>query len=191
MTTAAPLAITVRPEQAGDAETVHAVLADAFGGRAEDDLVERLCTGDDLVLALVAEVDDRGVVGHIGFPRLVVDAPSSLKVWAIEDRLVLVAASLLAVAHRLVTVEDRLVLIAHGLLAVTHRLLAIALGLRLITLVLIAFEVEPSRHAALGRLLCPEGEQSKQCSGHNQSHRELPSFVIYDGTRMRLVHSIY
>jgi putative acetyltransferase len=76
MTAAAPLPVTVRAEHAFDAASVRRLLADAFGGRAEADLVDRLRTNDDLVLALIAEVDDRGVVGHIGFPRLTVDAPS-------------------------------------------------------------------------------------------------------------------
>jgi putative acetyltransferase len=74
MTAAAPIA--VRLEQAGDTPAVRAVLVDAFGGRAEVDLVDRLRSSKDLVLALVAELEDRGVVGHIGFPRLAVDAPS-------------------------------------------------------------------------------------------------------------------
>ena len=76
MNAATALPITVRPEQAGDAGAVRAVLAGAFGGPAEADLVDRLRTSNDLVLALVAEMDDRGIVGHIGFPRLAVDAPS-------------------------------------------------------------------------------------------------------------------
>ena len=75
MTAAAKLPITVRLEQAGDAVSVRTVLADAFGGRAEADLVDRLRTNGDLVLALVAELEDRCIVGHIGFPRLAVDAP--------------------------------------------------------------------------------------------------------------------
>jgi putative acetyltransferase len=75
MTAAARLAIVVRREQAGDAASVRMLLTDAFGGRAEADLVDRLRTNDDLVLALVAELDDRGAVGHVGFPRLAVDAP--------------------------------------------------------------------------------------------------------------------
>jgi putative acetyltransferase len=75
MTLAAPLPIAVRLEQAGDAAAVRAVLVDAFGGRAEADLVDRLRSGKDLVLALVAELEDRGIVGHIGFPRLAVDVP--------------------------------------------------------------------------------------------------------------------
>jgi putative acetyltransferase len=75
MSAVAALPTAVRLEQAGDAAAVRAVLADAFGGPAEADLVDRLRTNDDLVLALVAEVDDRGVVGHIGFPRLTVGAP--------------------------------------------------------------------------------------------------------------------
>ena len=75
MNAATALPITVRPEQAGDAGAVRAVLAGVFGGPAEADLVDRLRTSNDLVLALVAEMDDRGIVGHIGFPRLAIDAP--------------------------------------------------------------------------------------------------------------------
>jgi putative acetyltransferase len=73
--TAAPLAIAVRPEQAGDAAAVRTVLAGAFGGPAEAELVERLRASEDVVLALVAELEGRGVVGHVAFPRLAVDAP--------------------------------------------------------------------------------------------------------------------
>jgi len=75
MTAAAPLSIAVRLEQAADAASVRAVLTDAFGGPAEADLVDRLRASNDLVLALVAELENRGIVGHIGFSRLAVDAP--------------------------------------------------------------------------------------------------------------------
>jgi putative acetyltransferase len=75
MTSAAPLAITVRPERASDGASVRTLLADAFGRPAEADLVDRLRTNDDLVLALVAELDDRDIVGHVGFSRLAVGAP--------------------------------------------------------------------------------------------------------------------
>jgi putative acetyltransferase len=76
MSVATALPTAVRLEQAGDAAAVRAVLADAFGGPAEADLVDRLRASDDIVLALVAELENRGIVGHIGFPRLAVDAAS-------------------------------------------------------------------------------------------------------------------
>ena len=76
MTAAAPLPIIVRLEQAGDVAPVRAVLAGAFGRPDEADLVDRLRANQELVLALVAEVDNRGIVGHIGFSRLAVDTAS-------------------------------------------------------------------------------------------------------------------
>ena len=76
MTAAAPLPITVRLERAGDAASVRAVLAGAFGRPDEADLVDRLRANQELVLALVAQLEDRGIVGHIGFSRLAVDTAS-------------------------------------------------------------------------------------------------------------------
>jgi putative acetyltransferase len=65
--------IVVRPEEARDAPELHRLLEAAFGGPAEAELVGRLRRDGDLVLSLVA-VADGEVVGHAGFPRLVLKA---------------------------------------------------------------------------------------------------------------------
>jgi putative acetyltransferase len=63
-------ALSIRPERPGDAAGVRALLDAAFGGDAESKLVERLRAEGDLVLSLVAE-NRQGMVGYVGFPRLV------------------------------------------------------------------------------------------------------------------------
>jgi putative acetyltransferase len=63
----------IRPERAGDAPLVRAVLEAAFGGNVEADVVERLRADGDLILALVAEEDAGRVAGFVAFPRLKLD----------------------------------------------------------------------------------------------------------------------
>ena len=62
----------VRPERAGDAPGVRAVLEAAFGGRVEADVVDRLREAGDLILALAAELAG-DVAGYVAFPRLDLD----------------------------------------------------------------------------------------------------------------------
>jgi putative acetyltransferase len=63
----------VRPEAAADASAIRDLLVRAFETPAEADLVERLRQDGDLVLAMVADDCEHGIVGHVAFPRLRVD----------------------------------------------------------------------------------------------------------------------
>lgn len=72
MTAVAPAAI--RPETPADTAAIRAVLRGAFGRDAEADLVERLRTAGDLVLALIAESEAKGVLGYVAFARLALQA---------------------------------------------------------------------------------------------------------------------
>jgi putative acetyltransferase len=63
--------MTIRAETAEDAGAVRSVLLAAFGGDDEAALVELLRDHGDVVIALVAVVDD-GVVGHVMFSRLTI-----------------------------------------------------------------------------------------------------------------------
>ena len=58
--------VTIRAERTGDREAIAAVVAAAFGSRAEADLVEAIRSSPEYVagLALVAE-GDGGVIGHV------------------------------------------------------------------------------------------------------------------------------
>ncbi len=76
--------VELRLEQSADALPVRAVLANAFGGSAEADLVDRLRADEELVLALVAERADTSIAGYAAFPRL----------WIETERLSLAAVGL-------------------------------------------------------------------------------------------------
>ena len=65
-------AVVIRPERAADGPLVRATLEAAFVSRAEAELVDWLRAQGELVLALVAERAGGGIVGFVGFPRLVV-----------------------------------------------------------------------------------------------------------------------
>jgi putative acetyltransferase len=65
--------IVFRPEEADDAVTVRVLLQVSFGGTAEATLVNRLRSGGELVLALVAAEASQRIVGYVGFPRLQVE----------------------------------------------------------------------------------------------------------------------
>jgi putative acetyltransferase len=54
----------IRDEMPDDRAAIHAVVAAAFGRRAEADLVERLREGGDLAVSLVA-VEGAAIVGHL------------------------------------------------------------------------------------------------------------------------------
>ena len=56
----------IRPEAPGDAETIHALVAEAFGQALEADLIDRLREDGDVAISLVA-VDDGDIVGHVLF----------------------------------------------------------------------------------------------------------------------------
>lgn len=56
--------MNIRPEQAADFPAVRALIAAAFGGTGEADLVERLRAEGDATIALVAEAQGR-LLGHV------------------------------------------------------------------------------------------------------------------------------
>jgi putative acetyltransferase len=64
--------LTIRPEQARDQDAVRVVNEQAFGGREEADIVERLHGAQSAVVSLVAEVGT-DMVGHILFSPVVVE----------------------------------------------------------------------------------------------------------------------
>jgi putative acetyltransferase len=70
--------IALRPESAGDAGAVRALLEEAFGRPAEAALVERLHADGDMVLALVAAMPPAVVAGFIAFPRLQIETAKGL-----------------------------------------------------------------------------------------------------------------
>src|SRR5262245_7102033 len=88
----------------------------------------------------------------------------ALVLHAVEYRLMLVTPGLLPVPNCLFAIQHRLVPVTLPLLAVAHGLLAVAFRLDLVALVLVALQVQPARHTALRRRLCPYGEQSEQGS---------------------------
>jgi putative acetyltransferase len=65
--------VALRPEAADDAVAIRGLLEEAFGGRAEAALVERLRVTGEIVLALVAIASTDGVVGFIAFVRLQIE----------------------------------------------------------------------------------------------------------------------
>ena len=65
---------TIRPEAIGDAASVATLLAAAFGGDTEANLVDRLRQDGDIVLSLVAEDANGIIVGSVTFLRLVIQS---------------------------------------------------------------------------------------------------------------------
>ena len=65
----------IREERRGDADAVYAVVSSAFGQPAEADLVQALHAASDVVIALVAEVEDC-IVGHVLLSRMAAPFPS-------------------------------------------------------------------------------------------------------------------
>jgi putative acetyltransferase len=61
--------MNIRPEKLGDEAAIGEVVAAAFGGRAEADLVTRLRDGGDLVLSLLVE-DNGKIVAYVAFSRV-------------------------------------------------------------------------------------------------------------------------
>lgn len=70
-------ALTIRPEEPADLESIHHVVAKAFGSQAEAELVERIRASERFLpeLSLVAEIDDV-VVGHVMISGATVNNPS-------------------------------------------------------------------------------------------------------------------
>lgn len=69
--------MVIRHETARDADAVRSVLRAAFGGDDEATLVELLRGSGDVVLSLVALVEDQ-IVGHVLFSRLVIRADAGV-----------------------------------------------------------------------------------------------------------------
>ena len=64
---------TIRPAEERDREAIRAVETAAFGGMGEAMLVDSLVAANDVILELVAERDG-GIIGHVLFSRIFVDA---------------------------------------------------------------------------------------------------------------------
>lgn len=82
-------ALRIRTEDPEDRSAIHALLAAAFGGRAEADLVDNLRKADDLTLSLVACTDR--AIGHIAFSPLALADPRDIKAYALAPVAVLPA----------------------------------------------------------------------------------------------------
>jgi putative acetyltransferase len=70
--------VTIRGENAANADefsAIRSVNEVAFGGLEEADLVDKLRTEDDVLISLVAELDQR-VVGHVLFSRMWIETTS-------------------------------------------------------------------------------------------------------------------
>jgi putative acetyltransferase len=61
--------MNIRPERPGDEAAIATVVAAAFGGQQEADLVTRLRESGDLVLSLVVE-DGEQIVAYVAFSRV-------------------------------------------------------------------------------------------------------------------------
>ncbi len=71
--------IIFRSEKSGDAEKIHALVANAFGREDEAQLVDRLCADGDALVSLVAVDDETDtIVGHILFSDLPIETGRSL-----------------------------------------------------------------------------------------------------------------
>lgn len=81
--------LRIRTEDPEDRSAIHALLAAAFGGRAEADLVDNLRKDGDLSLSLVACTDH--VVGHIAFSPLALADARDLRAYALAPVAVLPA----------------------------------------------------------------------------------------------------
>ena len=70
--------ISIRPEQPGDAEAVHRVLAAAFGREDEAHIVDALRASGHMTVPLVAvRGDEQGdIVGHIAFSPVQIESQS-------------------------------------------------------------------------------------------------------------------
>lgn len=75
-------ALVVRAEKPGDVAAIRDVLVTAFPTPAEADLVEALRGGRDIVLSMVAVVDERAV-GSIVFSRLTLNGFTTTRIVAL------------------------------------------------------------------------------------------------------------
>ena len=67
----------IRPERQSDCAAIRDVLERAFPTHAEADLVDALRADDDLLVSLVAVIDDR-IVGHIAFSPVSIECDGLL-----------------------------------------------------------------------------------------------------------------
>ena len=68
------MSITIRPASGGDVAAIDALLRTAFPAPDEAMLVQRLCIDGDMVLTLVADDEDDGMLaGMVAFSRMAVD----------------------------------------------------------------------------------------------------------------------
>jgi putative acetyltransferase len=93
--------LTIRPEQPRDRGAVRVVNEQAFGGREEADIVERLHGVKAAVVSLVAEAGSK-VVGHILFSPVDVEQPNG-------KRLVGLAPMAVAPDHQRLGIGSQLV----------------------------------------------------------------------------------
>ncbi|MFV1920682.1 N-acetyltransferase [Sphingomonas sp. MJ1 (PH-R8)] len=68
------MSITIRPASGGDVAAIDALLRTAFPAPDEAMLVQRLCIDGDMVLTLVADDEDDGMLaGMVAFSRMAVE----------------------------------------------------------------------------------------------------------------------
>jgi putative acetyltransferase len=65
--------VVIRVEQPGDIPHIRDIVAQAFGQRAEADLVDQLRIDGDVLVSLVAVAESGEIVGHIMFSRLPIE----------------------------------------------------------------------------------------------------------------------
>lgn len=112
--------ITVRAAQSGDYSLISDILAAAFAGTDEANLVQRLRQDKDVVLELVA-LNDETVIGHILFSRLKVTGAQEFDAVALAPLAVLPACQGQGAGSKLVRT-------AHAQLAAAGEILSVVLG---------------------------------------------------------------
>lgn len=113
--------IDIRPETPADHAAIRRVVTRAFGSTVEADLVDRLRTGGDLLLSLVATTADM-LVGHVAFSRLLVEAE--------PEPFAAVALAPIAVDpdHQRHRIGRQMIQAGHGRLAMRGEALFVVLG---------------------------------------------------------------
>ena len=94
--------VKIRPEQASDFPAVRTVHEAAFPTAAEANLVEKLRGSGKASVALVAEDDDRNIVGHILFSPVTFDPPVEVMALGLSPMAVLPGHEKHGVGRRLV-----------------------------------------------------------------------------------------
>jgi len=118
-----PASVTIRPATGGDVAAIDALLQAAFPSPAEARLVQQLCTDGDMVLTLVADDTETGVLAGVAvWSRMRVDAGGK----AIPA--VTLAPVATAPSHRRGGVGEALITTGHAMLARAGYLLDFVLG---------------------------------------------------------------